>query len=346
MMPLRALLPACLLLAGSLPVAAASFDCAKAATPFEHAVCDVPDLSRADEVLAKSFATALGGLTKASVAAMRADQRNWLDYAQRACTDDAEPPGTRAYDEKGAACLVEKLGARSKALEQSRMRDGHRFYIQGSYGALPDPDEAADPDSYWKVASHELVFPLLDGDDPLAGKFNAFVQAQADELAKGALDADTGEYSATANTATTLSVDELAGENRITLEQFTYWYGHGAAHGNWSTTYVHYLVPQDRALVAEDVFAGADWQQQLLAGAWGQLQAEHGEWLQIEDPEDIADIVTDPSRWSFSSDYGLVIQFQPYEVAAYAYGAPTVTVPWSVLEDHKADTQDSVRYGW
>jgi hypothetical protein len=99
-------------------------------------------------------------------------------------------------------------------------------------------------------------------------------------------------------------------------------------------------------VAAGDVFAGADWQQQLLAGAWAQLQVEHGPWLQIEDPEDIAETVIDPSRWSFASDYGLVIQFQPYEVAAYAYGAPTITVPWSVLEDIKAEGQDAVLHGW
>ena len=84
----------------------------------------------------------------------------------------------------------------------------------------------------------------------------------------------------------------------------------------------------------------------LLAAAWAQLQAEHGASLQVENPEDIAEIVVDPTRWSFASDYGLVIQFQPYEVSAYAYGAPTITVPWEVLEDIKADTQDAVHYGW
>jgi hypothetical protein len=277
---------------------------------------------------------------------MRADQRRWLDYAQSACTPDAQPPGERAYDERGVACLAEKLGTRSRALEQSRMREGHRFFIQGIYGAIPDPDEVDNPESYWQVASHELTFPLLDDDDPLADKFNDYMHARADGLAQGMIDPETGDYNAVADTSTTLSVAELAGENRITLELWSYWFGHGAAHGNWSRTYLHYFVPEDREVAAGDVFAGADWQQQLLAGAWAQLQVEHGPWLQIEDPEDIAETVIDPSRWSFASDYGLVIQFQPYEVAAYAYGAPTITVPWSVLEDIKAEGQDAVLHGW
>ena len=60
----------------------------------------------------------------------------------------------------------------------------------------------------------------------------------------------------------------------------------------------------------------------------------------------IADSVIDPERWVLSDPYGLVIQFQPYEVAAYAYGAPTARVSWEALEDYLAEGADSVRYGW
>ena len=49
---------ASILALGPIPAMGASFDCAKAQTPFEHAICEAPELSRADEVLAKAFATA------------------------------------------------------------------------------------------------------------------------------------------------------------------------------------------------------------------------------------------------------------------------------------------------
>ncbi len=51
---------------------------------------------------------------------------------------------------------------------------------------------------------------------------------------------------------------------RISLQAETYWYGHGAAHGNYSLTFEHYLVDEDRSMTAEDLFAGADWQKTLL----------------------------------------------------------------------------------
>ncbi|HHY50561.1 MAG TPA: hypothetical protein GYA10_12520, partial [Alphaproteobacteria bacterium] len=54
---------------------AASFDCGRAGTPFERAVCSAPELSDKDEVLATAYATALGGLSKQAAAVLKAGQR-------------------------------------------------------------------------------------------------------------------------------------------------------------------------------------------------------------------------------------------------------------------------------
>jgi uncharacterized protein YecT (DUF1311 family) len=341
----RLLVPALLLLP-ALPVSAASFDCAKAETPFEHAICDIEALSEADELLAKAFATATGGLTKPSLDLMRADQRNWLDYAQRACTDDAEVLTEGRYDADAGACLVTKFAGRSRALEQSRMLEGHRFLMKGIYGAVPDPDEAGNSESNWKVASHEMVFALLDEDDPLAEAFNEYAYARADGLSQTMISAEIGDLDPRSDSDITVAPKEVAGANRITLEANTYWYGHGAAHGNWTVSYLHYYVPEGREVEAADIFAGEDWAKVLAEAAWAELQTEHGEWLQVESADDIAELVIDPTRWDFSSNYGLIVQFQPYEVSAYAYGAPTITIPWDKLEAIRAETQDKVRYGY
>jgi uncharacterized protein YecT (DUF1311 family) len=341
---------ACLLVLATLPASAASFDCAAASTPFEHAICDIPDLSAADERLSKSFATATGGLTKESVVLMRGDQRAWLDYAQRACTDDAEPLTQGSYPEMGGSCLVEKFNSRSSALEQSRMIDGHRFFMKSIYAALPDPNEVGNPDSYWKVASHEAVIPQLDADDPWAESFNRFAMeavARDTEVVSAAGASAVADLDPSADSNVNIEVKELGGTSRITLEVGTYWYGHGAAHGNWTISYLHYLTAEDRGLVAGDVFTGEDWVGTLVDAAWAQLQAEHPtDWLQVESAGDIAELVVEPTRWDLSNDYGLVIQFQPYEVAAYAYGAPTITIPWEKLDAIKAETQDQVRWGY
>ena len=331
----------------AVPASAASFDCSKASTPFERAICENPDLSRADETLAKSFATAIGGLTTPATDALRANQRSWLDFAQRACTDDAQPLTTGSYDEEGVACLRTLFENRGKVLEGSRMLGGKRFYPTSNYAVLPDPEAASDPESFWKVATHELALPLLDSDYPLAEGFNAFVVAQANQLTPLRALADEGEAEAletSSDSDVAITVQEVT-PSRISLDVSTFWYGHGAAHGNWATTYLHYYVPESRALEASDLFTGEGWQGKLLDLVWQQLQQEHGENLQLEGPQDLAEVVIDPSRWSFENDRGLTVQFEPYEVAAYAYGAPTVTIGWDKLEDLLGPNANAVRYG-
>lgn len=330
-------------------VQAASFDCSKATTPFERAICDFPELSAADDRLAKTFATAMGGLTPNGATLLRNDQRVWLDFAQRACTTDAKPMTTGRYDEMGSRCLRSIFGGRSIALEQSRMLDGHRFFIASRYAALPDPDEVDNEGSAFQVATHELVLPQLDEDDPMDEAFNAFVMAQAaNETDMVTLESsgDVDGLDAQSDTNVAITVKEVVGTRRITMDVSTYWYGHGAAHGNWTVGYLHYLPREDRGLVASDIFAGKNWQSKLVDIAWEQLQAEHGDALYIDTAGDIAESVVEPSRWDLSNSYGLVIQFQPYEVAAYAYGAPTITIAWSRLETIMAESANLMIQGF
>ncbi|WP_051960970.1 DUF3298 domain-containing protein [Devosia riboflavina] len=329
----------------SLPAAAASFDCAKAATPFEHAICDSPELSAADDRLAKTYQTAIGGLSEGAVAAVRGDQRAWLDFAQRACAPEAEPMTSGRYNEDRTRCLINRFDSRSSALEDSRMINGMRFYVRARFDAMPDPN-AENADSYWAVAQHELSYVQLDSTEPFAGAFNAYVEGEALKLS-GLFGEEGGssemDEDASSDTNNSIGVAE-ANANRIDLNVGTYWYGHGAAHGNWSKTFLHYLVDEDRELAARDIFTGKRWQAGLLDLTVEALKAEHGDALMLDDTSYIADAVTDPARWDLSDPYALILQFQPYEVSAYAYGAPTARISLEKLAPYISEDSDFFRY--
>jgi uncharacterized protein YecT (DUF1311 family) len=328
----------------AMPAQAASFDCARAATPFEHAICEDEALSAADERLARTYATAVGGLSTAALDVLKADQRRWLDFAQRGCSRDAKPlTGKARFDERGTSCLVDLFTARSRDLETSRMIEGLRFYPQGRFGAAVDPNEADDPDSYWPVSRHELSYVQLDADDDWAEAFNAMVLKEADSLWSGG---EISEEDASSDTDNAIKIKDVAGSKRITLEVTSYWYGHGAAHGNWGASYLHFLTDEQRLMVGSDLFGRDGWRADLLDLTMAALEAEHGDHLMIDDKSDIADAVADPARWDMSDPYGLIIQFQPYEISAYAYGAPTATVSWEALSDYLAESADGVRYGF
>lgn len=337
--------------AGSVhAVLAASFDCTKAVTPFERAICDNPELSAADQRLAATYDTAVGGLSDLARGALKTGQREWLSYAQRACTSDARPLSAGTYDERGISCLLEVFNNRSAALEQSRMVEGRRFFPVARFEALPDPNEADNPDSWFPVARHELSWVELDDAEGFAQGFNDMMRKEGDVMAPASPEesdpaADEGEANSS-DTRNTLFIHEVAGQSRISIKAETYWYGHGAAHGNWGQTYRHYLVEEARLMEAGDLFAGAGWEKALQDLALQAAEAEHGDNLMLDDPSYLTDVVADPERWELSDPYALIIQFQPYEISPYSYGAPTVRVRWQDLEPYLAEGADQIRYGF
>ncbi|HTN61100.1 MAG TPA: RsiV family protein, partial [Devosia sp.] len=293
-----------------------------------------------------AFATAVGGLSKSAVNAMRVEQRNWLDFAAKSCTDDAQLlPDTARFDAEQVDCLTQAVTARMTVLEQSRMLGGHRFAVSSLYNTLPDPDAVENPDSFWKVATHQLSYPVLDGADAAAAGFNAFVDARAESASGSIIEGETVMNNGQIDTSVDMTLAEVTG-SRVTLKVMTIWFGHGAAHPNWGISYAHYLLDRNRALLASDIFAGDGWEQKLTDLATAELKREHGDNLQLEDDADLTPSVTDPERWNFANDAGLTIQFEPYEVSAYAYGAPTIVVPWDSLGDIMAEGADAIRYGF
>jgi uncharacterized protein YecT (DUF1311 family) len=325
---------------------AASFDCGKAATSMERVICSHPDLSLEDEVLAQAYATALGGLSKPAADTLKAAQHAWLGYAERICSVDAQPI-EGDYTDDQAQCLDGTFTSRVKALESSRMQGGFRFYPVDLY--LVEQDTDATADSFIKVADKHFHEVKIDRGDDLASAFNAMVAdmrmpyAQSGEGGAALLTGDglaltTGDVGNDVEVTTT--VKDVT-SRRITLRTDEYSYGHGAAHGNYATRYRHFLIAEKRPLEASDIFAGPTWQKTLGKLVLDRLEAtiDGGVWEEAK--ADVAGWAADPSRWDFS-DKGLIVQFQPYEVTAYAGGVPTALIPWDDLRAIMSEDAEAI----
>lgn len=308
---------------------AASFDCAKAATPLEKLICSTPELSRNDEVLAKAYATALGGLSDEAKAVVQSSQRDWLAYAPLSCSPDAKP--LESFDADQTACVNAAFLARIKDLENSRMKGGWRFFMTENFAVLDDPDT-----EYWGgVASKHFAAPRIDDTVPEAAAFNAMMEAEALTLGK-MFDAQgkLTDTDVTSDTDVAVTVDSVT-SNRIGLDVDSYWMGHGAAHGNYAITHLHYLIKEGRKLEAADLFAGDGWQAALGELVLAELDRTIDGGIWEESRATVPATAADPSRWDFG-DNGLIVQFQPYEVTAYAFGAPTVMIGWDKLTEYLA----------
>ncbi len=66
-----------------------SFDCGKAASAAEKAICASPDLAAFDRQLADAYSAALTGASPEDAAAIKAAQRQWLAERESCGADDA-----------------------------------------------------------------------------------------------------------------------------------------------------------------------------------------------------------------------------------------------------------------
>lgn len=317
------------LFVGTGAASAASFDCAKARTPLEKLICASPELSRNDEVLAKAYATALGGLSEAAKQVVQQSQREWHDQVVPGCTN-TKP--VESFSEEQRACVTSEFYNRARALEESRMQNGWRFYMSEHFAVLEDPAT----DYSHGAATKAFSSPRIDDGTDVARAFNALMEEKAaafgDILAKDGTLADSDETSDTDNR---VKVEAVTAQ-RISLSINGYWFGHGAAHGNYSINYLHFLIEEKRPLVASDVFKGSGWEDKLGELVLAELERtiEGGIWDEARGG--VPKTAADPANWNFSGE-GLIVQFQPYEVTAYAYGAPTVTIGWDALGPLLAD---------
>lgn len=307
---------------------AASFDCAKARTAVEKAICTSPDLSKLDDTLLVAYKTALGGLTRKAAAELKSSQRHWLDFVQRACTKDASVAKS-AYDDIGRDCLATVYRDRIAVLESSRMLGGYRFYPVGIYDVRPEAEGGANA----VAVTNSVNVAEIDGTSALARAFNAEMAKQL--TAVRGRTAPTGQAEVDNVDSSVIIRPESVSASLITMEVYSQSYIHGAAHGLYGISYLNFRIDEKRPLAAEDIFSGKGWQRALAALGYAKLKEYLANRLTLDGPKDIVSSVSDPGNWLLQNE-GLRLQFQPYEVAPYSERAPAVTVPWRALKPYLA----------
>lgn len=302
---------------------AASFNCSKAATSYEKAICVDPALSELDELLAASYNQTRDGLGQAGRDAVLANQREWIHYAERACAGGAAPLKV-AYDEDGRYCLESVLRDRIDDLSFDHEVGPYAVFEIHRYRAVKDTDF----EEWNRAGQKSLSYPVFAGGDQVAA-----INAAILDIVNPALSDFDNDYEIDGYSDDDLSVAiEAVTSQRISFSEGTYSYGHGAAHGNYSVNYVHYLTQEQRVLREIDIFSDANWPNVAMPEVVASLIAvlgEDGVWL--DDPRSILNSLINTNRWILSPD-GISFQFQPYEVSSYAAGAPIAQVPWEVFD--------------
>jgi uncharacterized protein len=298
---------------------AASFDCGKASRPHERIICAVPDLSAADAELAAAYQQASGALPEAVRALLRTGQREWLTWLPATCSDDGKGQVFKKRSE-AAECLLRGYKDRIAVLRKTPSIDsGFEIMPIQRFRVVPADRSAG---GFRPIAVHTTERPLILGP---AGPATDLLNAEAERATGPAPGAERDSDSA-------IHVSLSGPHSEIaTLTISTEFYGHGAAHPVNGVLFRNFRLDRPAPLAFEDVFAAPSASKALAPLVLADLKDQLKDDLMTDDLAEIEKMVAEVDRWSFEGS-GLTVNFNVYEVAAYALGPQSVALPWKTLE--------------
>jgi uncharacterized protein len=328
-------------LAAPLVAQSPGFDCAKATTGQEKAICDSPQLSQADAGMTAAYRNLLAAVPPEIQAEVRQNQRAWLHTRLALCNPDSGPANFNG-------CLLNAENSRTTTLKgMVAIHKGITFVWRSIYLTAPDSPEVAqtmkerggETSGYVNVS-----WPQAVSSDPEWVAWNKAIaeaagpiQAQGESKPRKQWTKDDAVDSDTDVTVTLNAVSD----HLVSASVYGMTYGHGAAHPNHGVAQFNWMLKEERPLKGSDVFQpGSDWEQQLyhridqhLHKALDSDGQKYDNWL--NDPKamqkTVQGIAADPGRWQIDGK-GITIVFNPYEVACYACTPEPLTMCWESLK--------------
>jgi len=326
---------------------AASFDCTKAKTASEKAICASPQLSAADDQMAAAYKSWLTAAPPAWAAGIRENQIVWLRFRGTTCpADDANDPI--------ATCLSNIYKERIDELKGMVQHiAGITFVSQALTLTARDTPDSAPPAGASEVTpgfgTLQASWPQASSSSPQWTAWNsalipAIVRAANADASSSAHDW-SGLVQPGVDRGLNLTVDR-ANPQWISASILDFNDGHGA-HPSENLTEFYWMLSAQRALKPEDVFqpkSGWDiWMAKRLDSYLhktldSQSNGNYQSWFaQGDAAKTLQGIVTNPGDWKIEPA-GLSIFFQPYQVACYACTPDPLKIPWSDLKPYLQPT--------
>jgi len=299
-----------------------AFDCAKAKTAVEKAICADPALKKIDDDLAMAYGAVKATLDEAGQRMMVISQKRWI--ARREGCGSGED----------TVSCVKDMTAERLALLNGTAQSG-----PGPSGKLVPffVAQAGKPGTYdVNMAFLRFEAPQNPGEETLNRMANEIAAAAKlgpqDGVEQSAILAEEDSFAVTYASPTLISVRHDFYDNE------------GGAHGNYGTTNINIDMESGALLKIDDVLAEPS---AAILTLWCKQQIETEKLKRISDidlsegaaerDKTIAEVVRDLASWSIG-ETDITVSFDPYAVGAYAEGAyqcrfPTAGVKQMALED-------------
>jgi uncharacterized protein len=311
---------------------AASFNCAKATTDIERAVCIDPKLSAADDALARAYKSLRASLSQDASADVLDDQRSWLQWLKVECID--------AKPEKLNACLQNGYQRRIDLLQDgNRTISNMHFYPR----SITISVKMTEPIQGWPPYGFgDYEWPQIDRPTPAQAAWNEAIKKQAALLSQSVAEQSSAKAAFSPESVDGQDDDlwysQVAANESFIITRFTYsYYGYGAAHPLTSITTMNWSAAKQAVLTVNDIFASnAAWQPMVAHRIYAKLIAlpdyKDMKWNTEADlTGHTIDAISHVDIWTLTAQ-GAEITFPQYSIGPYSYGMPTVTFTWDELK--------------
>jgi len=318
---------------------AASFDCTKAKTAQEKAICGTPALSAADDQMAAAYKAWLAAAQPDWAAGIRGNQIVWLHTRDEDCSaGDA--------DNSIAACLGNVYKERIAELQGMVQHIGGVTFVSQAITLTARDTPNSVPAGMSEIApgfgTLAAAWPQASSTAPQWIAWNKAIE----QAAMQAVNSFNGNSQKPAQDWTQLVLPGIDDVVTVTVDGFNGkmisativndYDGHGA-HPTENSSESYWMLSEQRALKPEDVFlpnSGWDtWMEKRLDSYLKQVLDSNGDDQRQYQPGDLPGIVTNPADWKLEPA-GFSIFFQPYQVACYACTPQPLVIPWSDLKPY------------
>ena len=314
---------------------AMAFDCARASTKVEKAICADADLKAADDAMGVAYGMVMERVAADQKTMLKSNQIAWLKRRDDSCSWNETQPDL-------IKCLLDITNERGRFLTGA--------HLAGPGMSKPlTPYFVSRPQTKTKCSANAEVYLFgANATTPAEKAFDAEIMSIL-----GSIEADNGVrevtsdyeydcyYGISASTA-------YASDDLLNVDLSIDMYG-GGAHGMSTSTSITADLKNGKLLSYGDVF-GPDAKTTLVETCTADLKNEklkryEGIDAASSNPELIAGLdeelkgyteaiaagVTDFSRWTISEDHATVY-FPPYDVGSYAEGPYSCAIPNLVLK--------------
>lgn len=289
-----------------------SFDCAKATTAAEKAICANPELAAADTAMNKAFATLAKNIAPDQQTALRRDQVDWIKNRDGACVEKKDAALT--------ACLLAETDKRR-----------HLLLGEGDNGAAGAPPLLPTYFREVRPKLYEITLGYPQFAPPVGANFNKAVREPI--FGKNALaeyrQNTPNKFNGSSNFyQASYDIPYLSPKLASVALQFASYAG-GAHPNNWRVG-VLWDIAADKAVAPEDFLADPAKAVPAISALCKAI-GEREDWGLFSDA-DFGAVVGDMTSWAIDKD-GVTIMFDPYSVTPYVSGPHDCRLSYAELKD-------------